>query len=280
LGAALAAYDCAVPIGHIEAGLRSGDRRQPWPEEDNRVLIDRMADLLFAPTPSAATNLARERDARGRIFVTGNTGIDALLLVRPAQRQPTENSCKTILVTCHRRENQGARLPAVAAALKRIAAELPVEILFVLHSNPRLRRTVQRLLGGAPNVALIEPLGHSEMVGLMDRSWLILTDSGGIQEEAPYLGLPVLVLRDRTERVEALAAGNAELVGTRSENIYKAVARLLQDESLYGTRARPRFPFGDGHAAPRIARAVEAYFGGATRSPELGRCAEQPGTFS
>jgi UDP-N-acetylglucosamine 2-epimerase (non-hydrolysing) len=262
LGAALAAYDCAVPIGHVEAGLRSGDRRQPWPEEDNRVLIDRMADLLFAPTDTAAANLARERDARGRIFVTGNTGIDALLLARRAGTQPPESARKTILVTCHRRENQGTRLRAVAAALKRMAAQLPVEIMFVLHSNPHLRRTVQCLLGGVPHVVLIEPLGHADMVGLMDRSWLILTDSGGIQEEAPGLGRPVLVLRDRTERVEALATGSVELVGTRSNRICEAVARLLHDERLYAEMARPRFPFGDGHAAPRIAEAVEAYLGG------------------
>ena len=270
LGAALAAYDCGVPIGHVEAGLRSGDRRQPWPEEENRILIDRMADLLFAPTDTAAANLARERDVRGRIFVTGNTGIDALLLARPPVPPQLESGRKTILVTCHRRENQSVRLRAVAGVLKRMAAELPVEIRFVLHSNPHLRRSVERLLAGAPNVALVEPLDHRAMVGLMDRSWLILTDSGGIQEEAPALGRPVLVLRDRTERVEALASGSVELVGTRPERIFAAVARLLAEPELYAQMARPRFPFGDGQAAPRIAEIVEAHLGPGRLNPLRG----------
>ena len=268
VGGALAAYDCEVAIGHVEAGLRSGDLQQPWPEEENRIVIDRLADLLFAPTETAAANLRAEPDVRGSIFVTGNSGIDALLGARPAAPRATRPSGrKRILVTCHRRENQGPKLRTIAGALKRLVAELPVEIVFLLHPNPHLRGRVERLLAGTRHILLIEPVQHRGMVSLMEEAWLILTDSGGIQEEAPALGRPVLVLRDRTERVEALATDSVELVGTAPQRICASVTRLLADEGLYARMASPSFPFGDGHAAPRIAAIVEAFLAGKELNP-------------
>jgi UDP-N-acetylglucosamine 2-epimerase (non-hydrolysing) len=268
VGGALAAADCGVPIGHVEAGLRSGDLQQPWPEEENRILIDELSHLLFAPTEAAALNLAAEPELKGEVFVTGNSGVDALFHARlscPAAPAPSQR--KTILVTCHRRENQGAKLRGIARALERLALELPVEIVFVLHSNPHLSRTVERLLGGTPNITLAPPVEHREMVCLMERSWLILTDSGGIQEEGPALGRPVLVLRERTERGEALATENVELVGTDGNRIFAAVSRLLANPAAYARMTRPSFPFGDGKAAPRIAAIVETYLGAKELNP-------------
>jgi UDP-N-acetylglucosamine 2-epimerase (non-hydrolysing) len=260
LAGALAARDCGIPIGHVEAGLRSGDLLQPWPEEGHRIRIDAISDLLFAPSDAAACNLAAEPKASGAVHVTGNSGIDALFHARalcPVAAPPGDR--KTILVTCHRRENQGAQLRKVAAALKRLVRELPVQVVFPLHTNPHLRRSVRQLLGRQPDVALIEPVDHPEMVCLMDRAWLILTDSGGLQEEGPALGKPVLVLRDRTERGEALETENLELVGTDPERIFSAVSRLLEDGDRYARMSRPSFPFGRGGAAASIAALVEAF---------------------
>ena len=259
LAGALAAKDCGLAVGHVEAGLRSGDLLQPWPEEGNRIRIDALSDLLFAPSKAAAQNLERE-PIGGAVHVTGNSGIDALFDARslcPARAAACER--KTILVTCHRRENQGNALKQVASALKRLVRELPVQLVFPLHTNPHLRGSLRRLLGRQPDIALIEPVGHSEMVCLMDRCWLILTDSGGLQEEGPALGKPVLVLRERTERSEAVESENLELVGTDPERIFGAVSRLLEDEERYERMARPSFPFGHGGAAPAIADLVEAF---------------------
>jgi UDP-N-acetylglucosamine 2-epimerase (non-hydrolysing) len=258
---ALAAHERRIPIGHVEAGLRSFDRQQPWPEEDHRVLIDELADLLFAPTETSARNLAAEPAVRGEVLVTGNTGIDALLetkralpdiAVLPAPR-------RTVLLTCHRRENRGAVLRGIAEACQRLVAQLPLEIVIPLHPNHHVRTAVEALLGGEPHIHLIEPVSYAEMVSLMDRSWLIITDSGGIQEEAPALGRPVLVLRNVTERQEALASDSAELVGTDPARLFAAVQRLVADEARYKRMARPAFPFGDGKAATRIAEAVERF---------------------
>jgi UDP-N-acetylglucosamine 2-epimerase len=259
LAGALAARDCKVPIGHVEAGLRSGDIQQPWPEEGNRIRIDALADLLFAPSETAAQNLSAEQRVTGRVHVTGNSGIDALLHARLSCPIPSSGERKTILVTCHRRENQGPALARVAEALKRLVRELPLEIVFPLHSNPHLRRAVQRLLGGEPHIALIDPVGHPEMVRLMERCWLILTDSGGLQEEGPALGKPVLVLRNITERTEGVASANVALVGTDPGRIFDAVATLIEDEELYSSMSEPHFPFGDGHAAPRIADIIQDF---------------------
>jgi UDP-N-acetylglucosamine 2-epimerase (non-hydrolysing) len=260
LAGALAAKDCGIKAGHIEAGLRSGDLLQPWPEEGNRVRIDALADILFAPSDAAARNLAAERQVRGAVHITGNSGIDALFHARSlCPAVPSADQRRTVLVTCHRRENQGAELRKIAAALKRIVRELPLQIVFPLHPNPHLRRSVRQLLGQEPDIALIEPVDHGRMVCLMDSAWLILTDSGGLQEEGPALGKPVLVLRNTTERGEALESENLELVGTGPERIFAAVSNLLHDPQHYARMSRPSFPFGHGGAAPKIADIVEDF---------------------
>ncbi len=260
LAGALAAKDRGIKLGHVEAGLRSGDLLQPWPEEGHRVRIDALADLLFAPSGAAARNLAGERQVRGAVHITGNSGIDALFHARslcPAKPSPGER--RMVLVTCHRRENQGAQLRKIAAALKRMARELPLYILFPLHPNPHLRQSVRQLLGREPDIALIDPVDHAQMVCLMDRAWLILTDSGGLQEEGPALGKPVLVLRNTTERGEAVESENLELVGTDPDRIFTAVSQLLNDAERYARMSRPSFPFGHGGAAPKIAEIVEDF---------------------
>jgi UDP-N-acetylglucosamine 2-epimerase (non-hydrolysing) len=253
--------DHHIPLGHVEAGLRSFDVQQPWPEEDHRILIDELADLLFAPTESSARNLAAEPAVRGTVLVTGNTGIDALLETRrglpSVALSPTPR--RTVLLTCHRRENRGAVLAGIAQACRRMVRSLPVKIVVPLHPNRHVRAAVEALLGNAPHVRLVEPATYPEMVALMDRAWLIITDSGGIQEEAPALGKPVLVLRNVTERQEALSADSAELVGTDPARLFAAVARLVTDEARYRRMATPRFPFGDGRAAVRIADAIEQF---------------------
>jgi UDP-N-acetylglucosamine 2-epimerase (non-hydrolysing) len=260
---ACAAHDCAIPLGHVEAGLRSFDLRQPRPEEGHRIVIDRLAQLLFAPTEAAAGNLRRDPGVKGRIWVTGNTGIDALLQMRaklgPGRSAASER--RLILATCHRRENQGERVRDVCDALKRMVLELPVRLLVPLHPNRHVRRTAERALEGTAFVELTEPLDHEAMVRAMDESWLILSDSGGLQEEAPALGKPLLVLRSVTERPEALATGNIVLVGTDPDRIVAAVAGLLADQARYARMSRPAFPFGDGRASQRIVEAVETWLG-------------------
>lgn len=256
---ALAARDCSVPIAHVEAGLRSFDLDQPWPEEGHRVAIDALAALLFAPSEGAAENLSREPRVGGRIFVTGNSGIDALLQVARPTRPAAANERRTILATCHRRENRGEPTRAVCRAIRRMTAELPVRVAAPLPLNPINRGPFETALAGADHVELLEPQGYEAMVGLLDSSWLVLTDSGGLQEEAPALGKPVLVLRNVTERPEALATGNLELVGTDPDRIFAAVAGLLADPERYARMARPAFPFGDGHASERIAEAIGAW---------------------
>jgi UDP-N-acetylglucosamine 2-epimerase (non-hydrolysing) len=255
---ALAARDCGIAVAHVEAGLRSFDLDQPWPEEGHRIAIDSLAELLFAPTGAAAANLRREPRVKGRILVTGNSGIDALLETRAriAAEAPAPDGRRLILATCHRRENQGEPARAVCEALKRAVLELPVRVAAPLHPNPRVRSPIEQALGGVDHVRLLEPLDYEAMVRLMDSSWLILTDSGGLQEEAPALGRPVLVLRGVTERPEALATGSLELVGTDPDRIFAAVAGLIADPEKYARMARPAFPFGDGRASERIAGAV------------------------
>jgi UDP-N-acetylglucosamine 2-epimerase (non-hydrolysing) len=261
---ALAARGCGIPVGHVEAGLRSFDLTQPWPEEGNRVAIDALSDLLFAPTEAAAENLRREWRVKGRIWVTGNSGIDAVLDARDriARTEPAAEGAEAprlVLVTCHRRENQGKPIASVCAALKEMAARLPVRVALVLHPNRHARRGVEEALAGTEGIELLEPLGHGEMVRLMERSWLILTDSGGLQEEAPALGKPVLVLRNVTERGEALASENIELVGTDTRRIVAAVEELLDNPEKLARMSRVAFPFGDGRAGPRSAASVEGW---------------------
>jgi UDP-N-acetylglucosamine 2-epimerase len=262
LAGALAARACGIPVGHVEAGLRSFDPAQPWPEEGIRIAVDILSDLLFAPTAGAAANLAAEPLVTGTVHVTGNSGIDALMEARaalgpvPAARPGKR---RTILVTCHRKENQGVGIVAIAAAIRRLVAELPVEIVLPLHPNRHVRAAVAAALEGAPHVRLIEPVCHAGMVRLILESWLVLTDSGGLQEEAPTLGRPVLALREVTERQEAVASGNVALVGTDPNRIVAAVATLLGDLSSYRLMARPTLLFGDGRASARIADAVGAW---------------------
>lgn len=262
VAAAYAARDCDIAIGHVEAGLRSFDLRQPHPEEGHRIAIDALADLLFPPTEAAAENLRREGRARGRAWVTGNSGIDALLQAR-ARLAPRNAQAKDkrrlLLVTCHRRENQGEPVRGVCEALKRVVRELPIRVATPLPLNRHTRRAVEEALAGTEHIELLEPLDYDEMVGLMEESWLILTDSGGLQEEAPALGKPLLVLRNVTERPEALATGNIELVGTDTGRIVAAVARMLDDKAKYARMSRPAFPFGDGRASERIAAAIETW---------------------
>ena len=260
-GGALAARDCGIPLGHIEAGLRSFDFLQPWPEESYRVAIDAMADLLFAPSEAAACNLARDRSIRGSVHLTGNSGIDALLEARGKLEVPPRprGARKLILLTCHRRENRGEPLRRVAAACRRLVEVLPVRIMVTLHPSPLMRAAQVKLFGGMPSLRLVEPLRYEAMVAAMEASWLVLTDSGGLQEEAPALGRPLLVLREVTERPEVLATGNAALVGTDPERIVAAVAALHADPEHYARMAEPAFPYGRGDAGQRIAAIVEDY---------------------
>jgi UDP-N-acetylglucosamine 2-epimerase len=248
---ALAARDCNLPIAHVEAGLRSFDLAQPYPEEGNRIAIDAIADLLFAPTDVAARNLVAEPAVKGSIHVTGNTGIDALLHARTGAGSSDDR--RTVLVTCHRHENAAA-LREICRALEKIATELPVEVIFLLHPNRHRQRAIRALIPSWSRVRLLAPVPHREMVRMMEQSWLILTDSGGLQEEGPALGRPVLVMRNVTERAEATE--NVRLVGSNADGIVSAVNRLLMDDTAYQEMARPAFPFGDGSAAPRIAAII------------------------
>ena len=256
LGGARAAERLDLPLAHVEAGLRSFDLSSPWPEEQFRVEIDRLADLLFAPTAGAAANLHRER-CQGTLHVTGNSGIDALFtqlarMPRFRRRGRPRQSLK-LLVTCHRRENWGSGLTALAAALVTLARRGGVTIDVVLHPNPQVASTMFTLLGNEPQIRLVAPLGHAAMIDAMRRADLILSDSGGVQEEAPALGVPLLVLRDATERPECIASGNALLVGTDTRRVVEAVTALVDDRASLSAMAIPRLPFGDGQAAPRIA---------------------------
>jgi UDP-N-acetylglucosamine 2-epimerase len=264
LAGAFAARSCGIPIGHVEAGLRSFNFKQPWPEEGYRVAIDALSDLLFAPTEAAAENLRRDPRVNGQIFVTGNTGIDALFAARgeSALRPATlaeDGGRRRIVATCHRKENQGEPLQSICAALKRLGREEPVDIVVPLPVNRHARSALEEALGGAPGITLIEPLPYGEMVRLLDESWLILTDSGGLQEEGAALGTPVFVLRPVTERPEALATNNLMLVGTEEEAIVRSVSRLLREPDHYELMSRPSLAFGDGKASPRIADAIERW---------------------
>ena len=262
LGGARAANRCGLPLAHVEAGLRSFDPSSPWPEEQFRVEIDRLADVLFAPTTTAAANL-RRAGCSGDVHVTGNSGIDALLaqlelMPRHRRRSPGRGPLK-LLVTCHRRENWGTGLISLGLALIELARRGDALIDVVLHPNPQVAQAMFALLNDEPFIRLIAPLGHGAMIAAMRRADLILSDSGGVQEEAPALGVPLLVLRDATERPEGVASGNALLVGTETDRVVAAVTRLSADRAALAAMAIPRFPFGDGQAAPRIAALAMAW---------------------
>jgi len=264
---ALLSYFRRVKFGHVEAGLRTHDKWQPFPEEINRRVAGVAADLHFAPTEWAKDNLLHEGIKERSIKVTGNTVIDALQFVAK-QPEPEEvgkiiaaggKNQRLILVTAHRRENFGKPLEDICRALKELAARGDVEIVYPVHLNPNVQEPVNRLLKGVEHVALLAPLDYLPLVHLMKRSALILTDSGGIQEEAPAFGIPTLVLREVTERPEGVAAGTLKLVGTETSRILEAARRLLDDESEYAKMSKAANPYGDGHAAERIIRHLLEY---------------------
>ena len=265
---ALACFYRRIPFGHVEAGLRTGDPWYPFPEEMNRVLAGRMAALHFAPTASAAANLEAEGIPAAAVHVTGNTVIDALLDVAARDLPPVPGITpgrRTILLTAHRRENFGAPLEGICRAVQELVARHPdVEVLYPVHPNPNVRRVVQARLGGVERIRLVEPLDYAPFVAAMRAAHLILTDSGGVQEEAPALGKPVLVLRQETERPEAVEAGVVELVGVDPERIVARASRLLDDPRAYAAMARGVSPYGDGRAAGRIAARIGEFLGAAT----------------
>jgi UDP-N-acetylglucosamine 2-epimerase (non-hydrolysing) len=263
--ASLVAYYHRVRIGHVEAGLRTGDKWQPYPEEINRRITDLLADLYFAPTEVNRQNLLREGVPDQAVVLTGNTIVDALQMTVQRLRQvepPSENGSKhserLILVTAHRRENFGAPLVQICNALAELARRYDsrVKIVYPVHPNPNVQGTVRRLLSGIPNIVLTEPLGYGDFVRLMSQAYLILTDSGGLQEEGPSLGVPVLVLREVTERPEGVAAGAVRLVGTDENAIIEAAVELLEDETAYSRMAQSINPYGDGRASQRIVKAI------------------------
>ncbi|WP_194208664.1 non-hydrolyzing UDP-N-acetylglucosamine 2-epimerase [Superficieibacter sp. 1612_C1] len=271
IATSLAAFYQRIPVGHVEAGLRTGDLNSPWPEEGNRMLTGRLATWHFAPTENSRQNLRDENTLDEQIFVTGNTVIDALFWVRDrvmadealrtelTARYPfLSNGKKMILVTGHRRESFGEGFEQICHALADIAAQnRDVQIVYPVHLNPNVSEPVNRILGHVDNVILIEPQDYLPFVWLMNHAWLILTDSGGIQEEAPSLGKPVLVMRDTTERPEAVEAGTVRLVGTDREDIVKQVTRLLYDDDEYLAMSRAHNPYGDGKACERILDALK-----------------------
>lgn len=265
MAAALAAFYRGVRVAHVEAGLRTGDLRLPFPEEANRRIADLLADLYLAPTDAARDNLLREGIAPRRVVVTGNTVVDALLAVRARVRGRSLDDVagplgerRLILVTSHRRENFGEPFENTCRALRHIAETYgdEVRIVYPVHLNPNVRKPAYDLLGGLPNLTLIDPVDYETMVALMDRAYLILSDSGGLQEEAPSLGKPVLVMRDTTERPEGVAAGTARLVGADAARIVAETSRLLDKPAAYRQMALAHNPYGNGSASRRIAALI------------------------
>ncbi len=266
MAASMAAFYAQIPVGHVEAGLRTGDIYAPWPEEMNRMIVGRIADLHFAPTETARKSLLAENIDDSKIFVTGNTVIDALQdVVSRFETTPELNAKmleefpfidpdkRLILVTGHRRENFGQGFENICQALKEISEQSDAQIVYPVHLNPNVQAPVKRIIGGNSKVFLIDPQEYLPFVWLMNRSYLIITDSGGVQEEAPSLGKPVLVMRNTTERPEAVDAGTALLVGTDTARIRDEALRLLQNEAAYADMARAINPYGDGTASAQIA---------------------------
>ncbi len=268
LVAALAAFYEKIPVGHVEAGLRSFDKFNPFPEEINRRIADVLSDLYFVPTALGARNLKREGINSRQLYVTGNTVIDALHLalkqpyrLRDKELNRLAPGKRIILVTAHRRENWGQPLANICAALKQVAQDYPdVQIIYPVHLNPQVKNIVYPALGKIKNVILCQPLDYLDFIHLMKKSYLVLTDSGGLQEEAPSLGKPVLVLRRVTERPEGVKAGTVKVIGTDRKEIYRQTSRLLTDKKAYLKMASAVNPYGDGQASQRIARAIGQYF--------------------
>ena len=273
---ALAAFYHQIPVGHVEAGLRTYDKWSPFPEEMNRKMVGAIADLHFCPTVANQKNLQRENITQG-VFLTGNTVIDALQTTVVKDFTFAEDilnnldyeNRKVILVTCHRRENYGQPMTNIMTALRRIADAFPeVELIYPVHLSPVVQEAAHKYLDGHPRIHLIAPLAVDEMHNLMARCHLVMTDSGGLQEEAPALGKPVLVLRKETERPEAVEAGTVKLAGVEEEAVYRLAAQLLQDEGAYAAMAHAVNPYGDGQACRRIADAIEWHFGLRADKPE------------
>jgi UDP-N-acetylglucosamine 2-epimerase (non-hydrolysing) len=267
--AGLAAFYHKIPLGHVEAGLRTFDKWQPFPEEINRKLLTSLADLHFAPTQTSLNNLIEEKVSREAIFLTGNTVIDTLL--ETAKRKfdlsrvgikPSADK-KMVLITCHRRENFGEPLQHICRAILRLAEAHAndVEIVLPVHHNPEVRGVINQLLGKTLNIKLIEPLDYEPFVHVMKAAYIILTDSGGVQEEAPSLGKPVLVMREKTERPEAVTAGTVKLVGSDENLIFAEADKLLRDRRAYEAMSRSVNPYGDGHASERTVQAILYHFG-------------------
>ena len=269
LTGALAAFYQHVPVGHVEAGLRTGDLTQPFPEEMNRVATTRLAALHFAPTETARNNLLADGVDARRISITGNSGIDAVLHIKDALASgrlhggtwpQLDSAKKLIVVTAHRRESFGEGFAHICAALARLAQRPDVQLIYPVHRNPNVMDPVYRQLDNLANVFLVEPLDYVPFVDLMRRAYLLITDSGGIQEEGPSLGKPILVMREKTERPEAVTAGTVKLVGTDTDRIVCEAARLLDDRAEYARMARIHNPYGDGRASDRIRQAIAAHF--------------------
>jgi UDP-N-acetylglucosamine 2-epimerase (non-hydrolysing) len=272
--AALAAFYQQIDVGHVEAGLRTDNRYDPFPEEINRRLNTQLSTLHFAPTPQAAENLRRDGVGAETITTTGNTVIDSLMWVAERDRAfeseklraimeklPTGPETRMALVTSHRRENLGERMENIFGAIRKLAEEESCEFIFPVHLNPKVQEHAHRVLGNLPNVHLIEPLSYSDLVGVMKRSTFVMTDSGGIQEEAPALGKPVMVLRETTERPEGVEAGTAVLVGSAdADKIYETAKRLLHEPEFYDRMAHAVNPYGDGSAARQTVDAIEKFY--------------------
>jgi UDP-N-acetylglucosamine 2-epimerase (non-hydrolysing) len=269
---ALAAFYAKTPIVHIEAGLRSGKKYSPFPEEINRCLVDTMTDVFLPPTERARQNLLKEGYPASAIHVTGNTVVDALVWIRArlesdaalratieAELPPPVAGRRLVLVTSHRRENFDGGIASICGGLKRLAERGDVEIVFPVHPNPNVRGPVYEILGGVDGIALVPPLNYLQFVALMMRAHLIVTDSGGVQEEAPALGVPVLVMRDTTERPEGIEAGTARLIGADGDRIVAEANALLDDPAAYRRMAQAHNPFGDGKASERIIHILRAY---------------------
>ncbi len=272
---ALAAFYAQIPVGHVEAGLRTFDRYSPYPEEMNRQMVGRLAEYHFVPTAQNAQNLRNENISKN-LFITGNTVIDAMAytvgdgsFTIPELSELDFASKRVITLTCHRRENYGRPMEDIFSAIARIAKNYDdVEIVYPVHLSPCVRETAQKHLSGIANIHLIEPLGTTQMHRLMSRSYFVMTDSGGLQEEAPALGKPVLVLRKETERPEAVAAGTVALAGVDAQNIYNLAEELLTNHNTYNKMAKAVNPYGDGKACQRIADAISFGFGLTSTKPE------------
>lgn len=275
--ATLAAFYQQIDVGHVEAGLRTGNMYSPFPEEANRRLTSVLTALHFAPTETARQNLLKENQKNDHIFTVGNSVIDALLatvkkdyVFEDKELQDIEEHKRIILVTTHRRENLGEPMRNVYRALRRLVETVPdTEVVFPVHRNPLVRQAVKEVLDGVPGIHLVDPMEYEPFTNLMARSAIILTDSGGIQEEAPSLGKPVLVLRDTTERPEAVASGTVKLVGTDEDKVYNTAYKLLTDEKAYKEMAESINPYGDGHTSERIVQAILYFYGISEKKPSV-----------